>query len=151
MGSRIMAGGREYREIGYRAAVFHRCAVDLGVGEQGREIVARFAATLRHQIREITVKFVEHDFPGTWLLFRMGGVGARSAQIGVGPTEQPLRQFEHARMIRARHTDDIEHHLKRIGRGNGLGPVEFATGGTQGLQLRAGSDAYTVGETRHTL
>jgi hypothetical protein len=70
--------------------------------------LARSSRGSRDQVREAGVELVEDDFPGPGLLLGFARIGARPAQVGIGPAEQPLRQPQHVVVLRLRDADDVE-------------------------------------------
>ena len=151
VGGGVMAGGSEDHAVGDRAHVFHRLAIDLGVGDQACQIVARRATTCGHDRRKIFVELIEHQLPGARRLGRIRQVSARSTQIWIGPAEQPLGESQNLGVIFYRHADHIEHHLQRKWRRDVARPVDFAIGGLKHPELSARDAANAVAPARHTM
>jgi hypothetical protein len=91
VGGGVVAGGREYREVGDRAAVLHGRAVDLGVGEQASR--DRRAASRRRS----AMSAEKYSSNSSKTIFQVRGCCSGCsgsvpgpAQVRIGPAEQPL-------------------------------------------------------------
>src|SRR5215470_5494130 len=105
----------------------HRGAVDLGIGNCGRDIVARVGAPRRCEPGEIRLEIRNYVQKRFHLCDRIAGCAGVSAKILVIRSEYLLSELEHHRLVLPWNAENLHDDTQWIMERNVAGEVAFGT------------------------